>query len=439
MKVLYITAGAAGMFCGSCLRDNALAAELMAQGHDVLLIPLYTPTRTDEQNVSAERIFFGGISVYLQQHSAVFRHTPRVLDRLWDSKFALRAAARRSIAVAPEPLAEMTLSMLRGETGHQSKELFKLIDWLGEQDPPDIVNLPNALLISLAGPIRRKIDRPVCVTLQGEDLFLNGMPEPHRTEAIEIIRRHVAEVDGFISVSEFYADFMADFLAIPRSKIYVVPLGINLKGYDGERKTDPERFTVGYFARIAPEKGLHILADAYRQLRVRGELAGAKMEVAGYLAPEHHGYLEQIRTEMQEAGLGDEFQYHGELDRETKIDFLKRMDLFSMPTTYAEPKGLSVIEAMASGTPVVQPKWGAFPEMIEKTRGGILVEPKESASLAEGILSLWKNQEYARDLGRQGAQGVRQHYHVARMAELALEVYADLQRKDQERRRKARK
>jgi glycosyltransferase involved in cell wall biosynthesis len=232
---------------------------------------------------------------------------------------------------------------------------------------------------------------------------------------------------------------MADFLAIPRSKIYVVPLGINLKGYDDERKNDPERFTVGYFARIAPEKGLHILADAYRELRARGELAGAKMEVAGYLAPEHHGYLDQIKSEMKDAGLGDEFQYHGELDRDSKIDFFKRMDLFSMPTTYAEPKGLSVIEAMASGTPVVQPKWGAFPEMIERTRGGILVEPNDSASLAEGILSLWKNQEYARDLGRQGAQGVRQHYHVARMAELALEVYADLQRKDQERRRKARK
>jgi glycosyltransferase involved in cell wall biosynthesis len=217
----------------------------------------------------------------------------------------------------------------------------------------------------------------------------------------------------------------------------VVPLGINLKGYDGERKTDPERFTVGYFARIAPEKGLHLLAEAYRQLRARGELNGARLEVAGYLAPEHRGYLEGIKNEMQKAGLEDEFHYHGELDREGKVDFLKRMDLFSMPATYAEPKGLSVIEAMASGTPVVQPKWGAFPEMIERTRGGILVEPNDSASLAEGVLSLWKNQEYMRDLGKRGAQGVRQHYHVARMAELALEAYADIQRKDQERRRKA--
>ena len=73
MKILSITAGAAGMYCGSCLRDNALAAELMARGHDVILLPLYTPTLTDEPNVSQSKVFFGGISVYLQQHLAVFQ------------------------------------------------------------------------------------------------------------------------------------------------------------------------------------------------------------------------------------------------------------------------------------------------------------------------------------------------------------------------------
>ena len=74
------------MYCGSCLRDNALAAELIARGHDVTLLPVYTPTLTDEPNVSAGRpVFFGGISVYLQQHFAFFRHTPWLLDRLWDS------------------------------------------------------------------------------------------------------------------------------------------------------------------------------------------------------------------------------------------------------------------------------------------------------------------------------------------------------------------
>ena len=69
MKILSITAGAAGMYCGSCFRDNALAVELLARGHDVTLLPLYTPTSTDETNVSRDRVLFGGISIYLQQHS----------------------------------------------------------------------------------------------------------------------------------------------------------------------------------------------------------------------------------------------------------------------------------------------------------------------------------------------------------------------------------
>src|SRR3712207_3609266 len=155
MKILSFTAGAGLMYCGSCLRDNALAAELIRRGHDVLLMPIYTPTLTDEKNVSAERVLFGGISVYLEQHSSIFRRTPRLLDRLWDSKAALKLAARRSIALDPRALGELTVSMLRGRDGNQRKELDKLTDWLrGEPDRPDVVVIPNSLLVSLARPVK---------------------------------------------------------------------------------------------------------------------------------------------------------------------------------------------------------------------------------------------------------------------------------------------
>jgi glycosyltransferase involved in cell wall biosynthesis len=430
MKVLSITAGAAGMYCGSCLRDNALAAELMTQGHDVTLLPLYTPTLTDEANVSHDRVFFGGISVYLQQHSSIFRHTPRILDRLWDSRAALKAAAKGSLAVDPQSLGAMTISMLRGEGGNQSKEFFKLLDWLASQDPPDVISIPNALLIALAKPIRRLFRKPVCVTLQGEDLFLEALPEPFRTEALGLIRASVSEVDGFIALNEFYADFMSRYLGIPREKIYVVPLGINLADYDSKpvRDAQDETFTVGYFARIAPEKGLHVLAEAYRTLRKRSELGKARLEVAGYLAPEHEGYLSEVEAGLNEAGLGEEFSYHGTLDRHDKIEFLRKLDVFSMPTTYPEPKGLSVIEAMASGVPVVQPRWGAFPEMIDRTGGGMTVEPESVEDLADGLRSLWQNPELTRDLGKAAAAGVRAHYTVSQMAERTLEVYAELLR-----------
>ncbi|HST20647.1 MAG TPA: glycosyltransferase family 4 protein [Blastocatellia bacterium] len=426
MKLLYITAGAAGMYCGSCLRDNALAAEMMSQGHDVSLVPIYTPTLTDENNVSQEKVFFGGISVYLQQHAAFFRKTPWLLDRLWDSSFALKMASNRSIPVDPRMLGELTVSMLKGEDGYQRKELHKMIHWLRSEAAPDVITLPNSLLIALARPIKEALNRPVCCTLQGEDLFLSGLDSSYRNQSLELIRANVEHVDAFVSVSGSYANFMSEYLGIPENKIHVVPLGINLEGYPVRQHHRSDVFTVGYFARVAPEKGLHVLCEAYKNLRERNTAPKARLEVAGYLAPEHKQYLNAIESKMKEWGYGDEFHYRGVLDKREKIEFLHTLDVFSIPATYDEPKGLSLLEAMACGVPVVQPRRGTFPEVIEKTSGGILVEPDDASSLADGLLAVWKNPSLAEELGRNGYENVRAFYSASRMADRALEVYASL-------------
>lgn len=426
MKLLYITAGAAGMYCGSCLRDNALAAELMSQGHDVSLVPIYTPTLTDEDNVSQEKVFFGGISVYLQQHIWLFRKTPWMLDRLWDSSFALKMASSRSIPVDPRMLGELTISMLKGEDGFQRKELLKMIHWLRSETAPDVVTLPNSLLIALARPIKEALNRPVCCTLQGEDLFLAGLDSSYRNRALELIRANVEHVDGFVAVSSHYANFMSEHLGIPENKIHVVPLGINLEGYQVRQHHRSDVFTIGYFARVAPEKGLHVLCEAYRNLREREGSPKARLEVAGYLAPEHKQYLNGIERKMKEWGYGDEFHYRGVLDKREKIQFLQSLDVFSIPATYDEPKGISLLEAMACGVPVVQPRRGTFPEIIEKTSGGILVEPDNATSLADGLLAIWKDPSLAEKLGRDGYENVRAFYSASRMADRALEVYASL-------------
>ncbi|HKX30158.1 MAG TPA: glycosyltransferase family 4 protein [Blastocatellia bacterium] len=429
MNILYFTAGAAGMYCGSCLRDNALATELIKQGHQVTLLPLYTPTLTDEPNVSDGRVFFGGISVFLEQHSAIFRHTPQWLDRIWDSKFALRMASKGSISVDPKALGELTVSTLKGESGPHRKEVVKLLDWLKTQPKPDVIDLQNSMLSALAGPLKAATGRPVCCTLQGEDYFLASLPEPYRSEALALIGENARHIDAFIAVSDFYADFMAEFLGIPRRRIHVVPLGINLKDYPGQPQNGhSDVFRIGYFARVAPEKGLHLLAEAYRILRRRENFGPARLEAAGYLAADHKPYLQEIEREMKEAGLADEFRYHGVLDRDAKLQFFRNLDVLSLPSTFADTKGLSVFEAMASGVPVVQPRWGAFPEVVDRTRGGILCEPNDGASLAEALHSLWKNPELMRDLGRQGAERVREHYSVERMADLVLAVYGSLQK-----------
>src|SRR5215210_1587619 len=175
MRILSVTAGAAGMYCGSCSRDNALAVELIARGHDVTLVPLYTPTNPDEPNVSRDRVLFGGIGIYLQQYVPLFRHTPRFLDRLWDSPAVIRAFASRSISTDPKMLGDLMVSMLDGESGALRKEFEKLLEWIAVEPVPDVINLPNSLLISLAGPLRRALKRPITCTLQGEDLFLEEL------------------------------------------------------------------------------------------------------------------------------------------------------------------------------------------------------------------------------------------------------------------------
>ena len=425
MRIISITAGAASMYCGSCLRDNALATELIAQGHQVTLVPIYTPTLTDEPNVSQEKVFFGGISVCLQQHSAIFRVMPRFLDRLWDSSFALKLAAKRSIPTNPGFLGALTVSTLKGEGGFQRKEVRKLTDWLRTEPLPDVVSLPHALLIGLAEPVRRALNRPVICTLQGEDLYLDGLLDPWRAQAIGLIRDQVRHVDTFIAVSDYYAERIGRYLAIPDPKIRVVPIGINTSGYEPGKRTLGRTFTVGYFARVAPEKSLHVLAEVYRRMRASGALENARLEAAGYLAPEHHAYLEEFEAQMKEPGLGSEFHYRGILSRDQKIAFLRTLDVLSVPSTYAEPKGIYLLEAMANGVPVVQPRHGAFPEMLARTGGGLLVEPGNLEDLAAGIQAIHGDRKYGEDLGQCGARGVREHYGAAQMARRTADVFAE--------------
>ena len=423
MKILSVTAGAAGMYCGSCFRDNALAAELMARGHDVTLVPVYTPTLTDEPNVSRRRVLFGGISVYLQQYSSIFRRTPRFLDRVWDSPWLIGTFASRAVSTDARLLGDLTISMLQGERGVLRKEFDKLLDWMREEPLPDVINLPNSLLIGMAEPLRTAIGRPICCTLQGEELFLNSLTSPYRDRAIALIRQHVHAVDRFVAVSDYCATFMSDLLEIPPGRIAVVPLGIGMAGYQPHTTGTATDFCVGYFARVAPEKGLHVLADAYVQLRRRMGKAPARLVAAGYMAPAQASYLRDVRHILEKAGLEGEFTYRGAVDRDGKLAFLRGLDVLSVPATYDEPKGMFLLEAMAAGVPVVQPRRGGFIEIVEKTGGGLLVAPDDPAALADGLYAMWSDPATRRTLGERAFAGVRAHYTIAQSADRLLDLY----------------
>jgi glycosyltransferase involved in cell wall biosynthesis len=414
------------MYCGTCLRDNALAAALLRRGHDVLLAPIYTPTTTDEANVSGSKVLLGGVSVFLQQHVPLFRHTPAFLDWVWDSTPVLKLASKRQIKVDPTVLGEMTVSMLKGLDGFQSKEIRKMLRWLDQLPRFEALNLPFTLLISLAQPLKETLGVPLACTMAGEEIFLENLQEPWKSQSLELIRRRIGDVDVYIAVSDYCARFMSTYLGIPPDRIRTVPIGITLDGHDAPPARTTPPYTVGFFARIAPEKGLHVLAEAYRRLVQKPGVPPTRLLAAGYLLDEHRPYLKTIEDRLAEWGLASHFRYAGAPDRAGKLALLRQMDVMSVPVTYDEPKGLTLLEAMASGRPLVVPDRGSFHEMVTRTGGGVLVKPDDPDALADALLALLTDRARAAALGHAGAEGVRRLYNVDVMAAAAEKVFQDL-------------
>lgn len=425
MRIAYITAGAAGMYCGSCMRDNTLAAALQALGHDCVLVPTYTPVRTDEPDVSVRRVFFSGLSIYLEQHYPLFQRMPGWIRRWLESPGLLRLISRVSLSVRPEELGELTVSMLRGSEGNQRQDVFELVDWLSTILRPDVVVLTNILISALTPILKQRLPIPVLCTLQGDDIYLDWLPEKHRQECFTLIRRLAPHMDGYLTPSGYYADFMAKYLDLPRERISVVYPGLNLARF-GDAPVTASRsgnpVTIGYLARICPEKGLHVLCDAFALLQRRTGLPQVRLRVAGYCGSRDQPYLKEIQNRAAKEKWQERLEIVGEVTHAGKIAFLKSLDIFSVPTTYREPKGLYLLEAWACGVPAVQPGHGSFPELVARTGGALLVPPGDASALADGLEELVRNPDRRRQLGKQAQEEVRRFFHARRMAQETLQV-----------------
>lgn len=431
MKLVYLTSGAAGMYCGSCMNDNTLARAMIELGHDVQLIPLYTPIRTDDQSVADSHVFFGGINVYLQQKVPLFRYLPRWMDHILDQPWLIRWATGGAASTSAATLGTLSVSMLRGSHGFQRKEVKRLVEWLAGHSHPDVFVFSNVLTAGCVPDLKQQFGVPVVVMLQGDDIFLRDLPEPFQQEALAEIRTLAEQIDGFLTHSRFYADKMSQYLGIEREKIHIVPLGIDTRDFEGiavdavSRESRPP--TVGYLARLAPEKGLHVLADAFILLRKVPGMENVRLRIAGWLGEHRRAYVEEVFAKLRAAGLEGAFEYVGEVDRRGKVEFLKSIDVLSVPTTYEEPKGLFVLEALAAGVPVVVPEHGSFPETLAELGGGVLHRPGDAAHLAEELCALladtWLQVRIA-DESREKVQKKRDHRAAAERTVAILETLA---------------
>lgn len=426
--IAYVTAGGAGMFCGSCMRDNALAAELSARDVPITLIPTFTPIRVDEPDQSDEHVFLGGINVYLDQKLPWFGRMPRPIRRALDHPALLRILSRMALQTRSEDDAQLALSLLQGTAGRQATETVDLVDFLVEEIQPDVVALTNLLIAGFLPELRRRSDALISITLQGDDIFLDTLRPSDAREVVDAMRALVPMVDVFLTFTEDYKKRMGSLFEIPADRIAVVPLGLaNPEAFAPTATAaslDERPPTLGYLARICPEKGFGVLVDAFLRLRAMHGTESARLRCGGWLGASDRAFFDAQTKKLEAAGALDAFDHVDLPDRASKIDLLHSIDLFSVPTVYQECKGLYVLEALAAGVPVVQPRHGSFPELLASTGGGELVPPNDPDALASALHALMTDPAKRSRLAERGRRGVLGRHTVGHTAEATLRAWS---------------
>ncbi len=424
MNIVQITPGAGPMFCGNCFRDNALVRALRRQNHSVLMVPLYLPLTLDEADEThGTPIFYNGVNVYLEQKSEWFRHAPTWVHRLFASRGLLKWAAGRAAKTRAAELGDITLSMMRGETGHQARELEQLIAFLKTEPKPDLICLSNALLAGLARRLKAELGAAIACVLQGEDSFLDALPDSHRDLAWQTLAERCADIDVFIPPTRYFGERMRARLNLPAERVRVVYDGINLDGYEAAPAAPGP--VLGYFARMCREKGLDVLVEAFIILKERNRVKNLKLKVGGGCGPADQPLVNALRERLRAKVFLEDVEFFPNVDRAGKQAFFRSLSIFSVPALYGEAFGLYVLEALASGVPVVQPRHAAFPELVELTGGGALCEPGSPGALADALEPLLLDPLKARALGAAGRQSVREKFSSDQMAREVIRVYEE--------------
>ena len=426
LKIIQLTPGAGEMYCGNCLRDNALVVEWNRLGHDVCMVPLYLPLTLDEPDQSESvPVFFGGINVFMShKFPRLWRFVPEKMRRWLDSRKLLKSIGRRVSKTNPAEVGALTVSMLKGEEGHQQRELQELADWIQKEHKPNVIVFSNALLLGMNNHLRKTTGAKTVCVLTGEDGFLDSLPEPHCTQAWNLVREHVKQIALLIAPSRYYAEFMSERLELPKERIHVVYNGINTDGFEGKPATEKgDRPPVlGFFARMCAPKGLDVLVDAFIEIRQRGKVPNLQLKIGGNLNPWNKEMVESLKQKLQIEGLLQDVCFHPNVSRTEKIDFLHSLDIFSVPTVCNEPFGFYVIEALIAGVPVVLPDKSAFPELVEKSGGGLLYPHEDRRALVETLETLLTDDAKRQHLSLTGRKNAREFFSAKRAAQETMDL-----------------
>jgi glycosyltransferase involved in cell wall biosynthesis len=424
MKITYIVPGFGGSFyCGNCLRDSAFSKALKAQGHDSVTLPLYLPHSIEEFAHQTEiPVFYGAVNIYLKQNFKLFRGMPKFLYKFFNSPFILKYAARKSGSTRAEGLEEMTISMLKGNDGFQKEELNQLIYFLKHHEKPDIVHLSNALLIGLAAKIREELKIPVFCTLQDEDVWINAMNEEYKPILWQLMSEKAKDVDAFIAVSRYFKDVMQTKMNIPDAKIHVIHLGVDPEMYTYHLPAQ-KPLAIGFLSRLNEENGLDILVDAFILLKKKASFDSLRLMLTGGKTADNHKFIHQQISKLKKNNVLEYVDFVDDFRTTVLNDFFNKLSVLSVPVLKGEAFGLYLLEALASGIPVVQPDIAAFPEIAAKSEAGVVYHPNTAEALAEKLTEILSNQDSLNLMSRNGRKAIEENFNLKNSTEKLVEIY----------------
>ncbi len=424
LKIVNIVPGFGGTFyCGNCLRDSGHTKSLIKLGHDAMMLPIYLPLTMEhgiEENSTP--IFYGAVNIYLKQKFGFLRHMPHWMEKMFNSSSILRYAAKKAGSTRTEGLEEMTLSMLRGKDGFQNQELQELIDFLKKHEQPDVVHLSNALLMGLAKQIKEQLKIPVVCSLQDEDQWVDVMNDYYRQKVWELMAERAKDVDAFIAVSDYYASEMKRKMNIPEEKMFVVPIGIDKSLYKHSGPSSSPK-VIGYISRMYEEHGFGLLIDAFIELKKTPGFEDVLLKLSGGYTADDKKFVKKQVKKLKSAGVIDDVEFIDDYKPENRFSFFEKTTITTVPVLRGEAFGVYQLESLACGVPLVQPNLGAFPEIINQTKGGVTFSPNTVEAMTQKWIDVLSDEELLKTLSEEGHKNTLENYDIDSVSEMVLDIY----------------
>jgi glycosyltransferase involved in cell wall biosynthesis len=417
LKILFIVPGSGDPFyCGNCFRDNLQANALRKAGCDVIVMPLYLPLK-DRSFLADAPLFFPAASLYLSQKYFRKKSMPRWMGNIFDSDFVLRLVASFSGSTSSGGLEDMTLSMITGNDDIFRRQAHALAEYVGEHERPDIIHLSSSLIIGIGKTLKEATGLPIVCSLQDEEVWIDSMEKKIAQAAWEGIDRNMQYIDCCITSSEFYKNAITRrLLSLP--PVHVVYPGLDASAYASEHY--PEHPTIGFFYRMSRLNGLHILAEAFAEVKKGGRIPHLRLRIGGGYTSVDKPFLRKVRRILLPHWC--DVDWCNTYSFPEHAAFYKNISVICVPITFEEGAGLYLCEAFAAGRPAIEPHTGSFAEIVGDA--GLLYTPNNSQALAEAIEKLFTTNDLWSQCRQQALRLSATLYNDATQAAELYRIYA---------------